>query len=223
MKSNYVKNNFWYFLIPFMILLLDQGSKLWVHHYMIMGSAGEIRILGDFFKLHYLTNPGMAFGIDVHGNYGKWILTLSRILVTGILGYYLYYIVKKGHAQGFVICIAIILGGAMGNVVDSTFYGVWLGNAPSHAPTPWFHGQVIDMFYINIWADFLPEYLPLIGGRYLFLWPIFNVADASISVSIVCILLFQRRFSRIVEAAARPAAPAPKEDVSLSTAEKAEP
>ena len=195
MKSNYTQNNYRYLLTTLAVVVVDQLLKLWVHTQMIKGSAGEIHLLGDFFKLHYLTNPGMAFGLDVGGPYGKWFLTMSRILVMGGLSYYLFHIIRKGHDKGFVICISAILGGAIGNVIDSTFYGVWLANAPLGSPTPWFHGQVIDMFYIDIWAGFIPDYIPLLGGMHVFLWPIFNIADASIFLSVLYIFIYQRRFA----------------------------
>jgi signal peptidase II len=95
---------------------------------------------------------------------------------------------------GYTFCIALILGGAIGNLVDSVFYGVWLDNAPYNAPTPWFHGQVVDMFYFDIWEGYIPEWVPLWGGGYTALWPIFNVADSSIFIGVGIILLFQNRF-----------------------------
>ncbi len=94
----------------------------------------------------------------------------------------------------YILCISMILGGAIGNLVDSVFYGVWLDNAPYNAPTPWFHGQVVDMFYFDIWEGYIPEWMPLWGGQYTALWPIFNVADASIFIGVTTILLFQNKF-----------------------------
>ena len=199
MRTQCIRRSYLYLFVPIVVLLLDQGCKLWVHTYMIQGSAGEIPLLGNFFKLHYLTNPGLAFGLKISGPYGKSLLTFVRIVVSCGLVYYFYYILRSGYARGFVICIGVILGGALGNVVDSTFYGVWLGNAPLDAPTPWFHGQVIDMFYVDIWEGYLPENLPLVGGNYIFLWPIFNVADASIFTGILILFLFKQRFLKVTE------------------------
>ena len=178
------KCNYWYFLYPALALLLDQGSKLLVHAHMAMGEAGEIRLLGDFLKLHYIINPGMAFGIPVGGYYGKFVLTAIRLVVMGGLGCYMYRIIRNQRPKGLIICIGVILGGACGNVMDSIFYGVWLNNALVTAPTPWFHGQVIDMFYVDIWNGFIPESVPFMGGMYIFLWPIFNLADAYDTVHI---------------------------------------
>jgi signal peptidase II len=106
----------------------------------------------------------------------------------------LYQQIDKGAQKGFLVCMAMILGGAIGNVVDSVFYGVLLNNSPFDAPTPWFNGQVIDMFYLDIWEGYLPDWLPILGGQFYSLWPIFNVADSSIFLGVLCILIFQKRF-----------------------------
>ncbi|MDX2189218.1 MAG: lipoprotein signal peptidase [Bacteroidota bacterium] len=186
-----------YYLLSALIIALDQGVKLWVYQYMQMGYNGEIKILGDLFKLHYTLNPGMAMGIGLDWlglPDGKLFLTLFRILAVFAIGYYLYTLIEKNTNKGFLWCIALILGGAIGNVLDSTFYGVILNNAPYGVSTPWFHGQVIDMFYIDIWEGYLPSWIPIVGGQYYSFWPIFNVADASIFVSVCVILIFQKRF-----------------------------
>ena len=121
MTSSPLKAPIWYGLLPILILILDQSSKLWVYYNMVIGPAGEIRIFGDFFKLHYLTNPGMAFGLDIGGMYGKFALTFMRILVIGAIGYYFYKILLKGQRKGLIVAIASIFGGGMGNVIDSIF------------------------------------------------------------------------------------------------------
>ena len=126
--------------------------------------------------------------------YGKLILTVFRIGAMFAIGYYLLSLVKKEANKGLLICIALILGGAIGNLIDSVFYGVFLDNAPFDAPTPWFHGQVVDMFYIDIWEGYLPNWIPLLGGDYMALWPVFNIADASIFVAICIIIIYQKRY-----------------------------
>lgn len=183
-----------YYLVSLIIIAVDQGIKLLVHFNMDMGVHGQIPILGDVFKLHYLTNPGMAFGMKIGLEYGKLFLTLFRLVAMVGIGYYLYILIKRDVHAGLLWCIALILGGAIGNVVDSTFYGVFLNNAPYDAPTAWFHGQVVDMFYIDIWEGRLPEWLPVLGGDYMSLWPVFNVADASIFIGVFTILVFQKKF-----------------------------
>ena len=183
-----------YFGIALGVIILDQVVKLLVHFNMDMGSSGQIQILGDVFKLHYLTNPGMAFGMKFGSAYGKLFLSLFRLVAMFGISYYLYSMIKKGSPAGLLVCIAMILGGAIGNLIDSTFYGIWLDNAPYDAPTAWFNGQVVDMFYIDIWEGRLPDWLPIMGGRYMSLWPVFNVADASIFCGVFTILFFQKKF-----------------------------
>ncbi|MEM8893439.1 MAG: lipoprotein signal peptidase [Bacteroidota bacterium] len=183
-----------YYILSAVIILLDQVVKLLVHFNMEMGVNGQIHIIGEYFKLHYLTNPGMAFGMQLGSEYGKLFLTLFRLVAMVLISYYLYYLAKKEVHQGLLWCVALILGGAIGNVIDSTFYGVFLDNAPYNAPTPWFHGQVVDMFYIDIWEGRIPDWVPLWGGDYMALWPVFNIADASIFVGVAIILIFQQRF-----------------------------
>jgi signal peptidase II len=188
--NNYLK----YFGIAFLVIAIDQAVKMLVHFEMDFGTPGQIPVFGDWFKLHYTTNPGMAFGMELGSEYGKMILTSFRLVAMVGIGYYLTYIIHKKNHPVYILCIAMILGGAIGNLVDSIFYGVWLNNAPYNAATPWFHGQVVDMFYFDIWEGYIPEWIPLWGGSYTALWPIFNVADASIFIGVAIILIFQNRF-----------------------------
>ncbi len=185
-----------YFLLTIGIILIDQLIKLWVYEtFPFEGYEHPSFRLGDWFKLHYITNEGMAFGIKLAGVYGKLILSLFRLVAMVGISYYLYQMAKKGMHEGFLWCIALILGGAMGNVVDSTFYGVFLDLPTTDAPMLWFHGRVIDMFYVDICNCQLPEWLPgKLGGSYYPLWPIFNFADASIFVGVVLILIYQKKF-----------------------------
>lgn len=183
-----------YFGIALLVILIDQAVKMLVHFEMDFGTPGQILIFGDWFKLHYTTNPGMAFGMELGSEYGKLILTTFRLVAMVGIGYYLYYIIANKQNPVYILCISMILGGAIGNLVDSVFYGVWLNNAPYNAPTPWFHGQVVDMFYFDLWEGYIPDWIPLWGGSYTALWPIFNVADASIFIGVAIILIFQNRF-----------------------------
>lgn len=183
-----------YYLLSLGVIAIDQIVKLLVHFNMEMGVAGQIKILGDIFKLHYLTNPGMAFGMELGSDHGKLFLTLFRLVAMVGIAYYLYLLAEKKVHKGLIWCVALILGGAVGNVIDSALYGVLLDNAPYGASTPWFHGQVVDMFYIDIWEGRLPSWIPLWGGEYMALWPVFNVADASIFVGVAIILIFQKQF-----------------------------
>ncbi len=188
--NNYLK----YFGIALLVIAIDQAVKMLVHFQMDFGTPGQIPVFGDWFKLHYTTNPGMAFGMELGSEYGKMILTSFRLVAMVGIGYYLTHIIKKQQHPIYIFCISLILGGAIGNLVDSIFYGIWLDNAPYNAPTPWFHGQVVDMFYFDIWEGYIPEWVPLWGGSYTALWPIFNIADASIFIGVAIILVFQNRF-----------------------------
>ncbi|RED91640.1 lipoprotein signal peptidase [Marinoscillum furvescens] len=195
MKATKTTPLYLFYLISLLVIGIDQAVKMAVHFNMQMGSKGQIQILGDFFKLHYLTNPGMAFGMEIGFiDNGKLVLTLFRLGAMVAIGFYLYMLYKKEAPQGLMICISMILGGAIGNLIDSIFYGVWLDNAPFDAPTPWFYGQVVDMFYIDIWEGRIADWVPILGGDYMALWPVFNVADAAIFLGITFILIFQKRY-----------------------------
>ncbi|BDD00374.1 lipoprotein signal peptidase [Persicobacter psychrovividus] len=188
-----------YFLIALLVIIVDQAVKMAVHFNMPLGTAGQIKVFGDWFKLHYTLNPGMAFGMQLGSSYGKLILTTFRLFAMFGIGWYLIRLAKKGAKNGLLVCIGLILGGAIGNLVDSIFYGVLLDNAPYTASTPWFHGQVIDMFYFDLWEGFLPKSIPFWGGKYMAFWPIFNVADSAIFVGVALILIFQKKFLTTVD------------------------
>lgn len=182
-----------YFLIALVVIVLDQASKLLVYHNMYLHQ--EINVLGEWFRLHYLLNPGMAFGIRWESEFGKLALTIFRIVAMFGIAYYLISMKKKNAHNGFLICLALILGGAIGNVIDSTFYGVYLNNAPVDSPTKWFHGQVIDMLYFPLFNFYWPEWVPFKGGQYFeFFSPVFNIADSSIFIGVATILISQRKF-----------------------------
>ncbi len=185
-----------YFGLALGIILIDQIIKLSVHFFMQPGFMGEISIIGDFFKLHYTLNQGMAFGMQFGVEYGKLILTIFRIIAVGFIGYGLFHFTKKGSSKGLIISIALILGGAIGNLVDSIFYGVFLNNSPYDAISPWFHGQVIDMFFFDFYQGYLPEWLPFLGGTY-YSTPIFNFADAAIFCGVVNLIIFQKKYFKI--------------------------
>ncbi|MEJ0056907.1 MAG: lipoprotein signal peptidase [Bacteroidota bacterium] len=182
-----------YFLIAFFVIIVDHISKLLVYNNMYIHQ--EINVIGEWFRLHYLLNPGMAFGLRWESEFGKLALTLFRIGAMGGIAWYLYKSVQRNAHNGFLVCLALILGGAVGNVIDSIFYGVLLNNAPTGSPTPWFHGQVIDMLFFPMFEFFWPTWVPVIGGDpFLFFSPVFNIADSSIFIGVVTILLFQKRF-----------------------------
>jgi signal peptidase II len=182
-----------YFLVAFIVILIDQASKILVYNNMYLHE--EIYVFGDWFRIHYLLNPGMAFGIKWDNEFGKLALTIFRIGAMIGISYYLWKMAARGAHNGFLFCMGLILGGAVGNVIDSTFYGVFLSNAPANAPTPWFHGQVIDMLYFPIFDLVWPSWVPFVGGDYFeFFSPVFNIADSSIFLGVVITLIMQKRF-----------------------------
>ena len=150
-----------YFLLSLLVILIDQLVKLAVYENMALNT--EIPVFGDWFRIHYILNSGMAFGLKLDWEYGKLLLTLFRMLAMVAIGYYLYSLIKKEVPSGLCWSIALILGGAVGNLIDSVFYGVLLNNAPLDSITPWFHGQVIDMLYFPIIQTTLPDWLPIFG------------------------------------------------------------
>ncbi len=183
-----------FFLLALLVIALDQLSKWAVHTYMQPGMAGEIPLIGHWLKLHYTLNPGMAFGAQLPAPYGKLVLTAFRSLAVVGLVYYIIRLCRQRVAAGYIACMALILGGAVGNLIDSIFYGVLYDNAPFGSPTRWFYGQVIDMIYVPLYVGYFPKSWPLIGGSYSSGFPIFNIADSSIFIGVVLILLNQSRF-----------------------------
>ena len=174
-------------LIVFAILIADQVLKSWVKANLFLGE--EIPLLGNKFMLHHTENNGMAFGFELGGSYGKLLLTSFRLLaVTGIAYLIIRYIRKRQH-QGLITCLTLIFAGALGNIIDSVFYGVIYGYAD------FFHGRVVDMLYAPLFEGILPQWFPIWGGQYfLFFEPVFNIADAAITLGVITLLLFQKRF-----------------------------
>jgi signal peptidase II len=193
MTSHTAKNPFKFFLFALLLIGVDQASKMLVHQYMSPGFAGQIRIIGDWLKLYYVTNPGMAFGMQIDHEYGKLFLTTFRLGAMVFIAWYMVRLATRGASGGLLWAMAMILAGAIGNLIDSIFYGVLIGNAPYGSPTPWFHGQVIDMVFIDFWEGFVPDWIPVWGGQY-YTTPIFNFADACIFVGVCIILMFQGTF-----------------------------
>ena len=186
---------FKYYLISLVAIILDQVSKMLVHFNMDLGVIGEVPVIGNWFILHYTLNPGMAFGMELGGEYGKLILTIFRLFAMVGIAYYVYLLIKKEVHTGLICCVALILGGAVGNVIDSTFYGVLLDNAPYNAPTPWFYGQVVDMLYFPLIEGYYPDWFPFWAGeKFLFFRPVFNIADSSIFIGVATILSMQKSF-----------------------------
>jgi signal peptidase II len=175
------------FLIVVLIVLVDQIIKTWVRTNMYLQQ--DIHFLGDHGMLHYTENNGMAFGMELPGGFGKLVLTLFRIGAVVAIGYGLVYLIKHKYHRGLIMCVALILAGALGNIVDSTFYGLIYQHGPL------FYGRVVDMFYFPLLSGNFPQWVPLWGGQdYVFFRPVFNFADSAISVGVIAILIFQKRY-----------------------------
>ncbi len=185
------------FLTAFIILLADQLLKIWIKTNMILGQEFQIF---DWFIIHFTENNGMAFGMEFGGLTGKIVLTLFRIIVVVLAISYLRKIITPNFRSGTLVAIGLIIGGAIGNIIDSSFYGLIFNesynNVASFFPesggyAPFLQGKVVDMFYFPIINSHFPNWLPVFGGEhFIFFRPVFNIADAGISVGIILILIF---------------------------------
>jgi len=197
-------------LIVFIVILLDQVSKFYIKTHFFYGE--EILVLGSWFRLHFIENEGMAFGMKLsESGYGKLLLTLFRLIAV-VFGFFLLKkLVVKEYRKGLIICGALILAGAAGNLIDSMFYGLIFTDSPycphfttaceTAALVPWgegygqfMHGKVVDMLYFPMVDTRLPDWLPFWGGqRFEFFEPVFNIADAAISTGVLTLVFFQKR------------------------------
>lgn len=174
-------------LIVFAVLLIDQLIKIWIKMNMYIGE--EYSILGNWSFIHFTENNGMAFGLELGGSYGKLALSLFRVFAVFGLGYIFHYVIKNKYHFGLITCISLILAGALGNIIDSVFYGKLFGYAG------FLHGRVVDMFYFPIIQGFYPDWFPFFAGEeFVFFRPVFNFADAAISVGVITIIIFQSKF-----------------------------
>tara|TARA_B110000444_G_scaffold25190_1_gene20862 strand:+ start:25 stop:612 length:588 start_codon:yes stop_codon:yes gene_type:complete len=188
------------FFTAFILVLLDQILKIWIKTHYILGEETQIF---DWFIIHFTENNGMAFGIEFGGYTGKKILTLFRIIVVGIGVKYIFNLIKKGFSNGALIALGFIIGGAIGNIIDSSFYGIIFNesynNLASFMPetggySSFLHGKVVDMLYFPLMNSHFPNWLPIWGGEhFIFFRPVFNIADAGISIGIFMILIFYRK------------------------------
>lgn len=196
-------------MIICLVVIADQLLKIYVKTHF---HAGESRaVLGHWFQLYFIENEGMAYGWKFGGEFGKMALTLFRLgaVIFGI--FYIKKIVEKKYNRGFIICVALIFAGALGNLIDSMFYGLIFENSslvlynianifPAHGYAGFLHGNVVDMLYFPIVHTTFPSWVPFWGGQpFDFFSPIFNLADASISTGIIAIFIFQKRFFKVPE------------------------
>ena len=185
------------FFTAFIVLITDQFLKFWIKTNMVLGQEFQIF---NWFIIHFTENNGMAFGIEFGGLTGKVLLTLFRIIVVSLAIYYLRKMISTSVRTGALISVGLIMGGAIGNIIDSVFYGVIFNesynNIASFLPesggyAPFLQGKVVDMFYFPLINTHFPNWLPVFGGEhFVFFRPVFNIADAGISIGIILILLF---------------------------------
>jgi len=188
-------------LVIIIALILDQTLKILIKSTMMLGE--EIRIT-DWFILHFTENNGMAFGMELGGKIGKLILSLFRLVAIGAIAWYVWKLISQKAPYGLIISLSLVLAGAMGNVLDSAFYGLMFTDshyrvaelfAAEGGYASLLHGKVVDMFYFPIIKGYLPAWSPFAPGEYfVFFQPIFNLADSFITVGVSILLIFQKSF-----------------------------
>ncbi len=195
-------------IIVLSILFLDQALKFWIKTTFYMGESHAM--LGQWFFLHFTENEGMAFGMKLGGNYGKLLLSLFRIVAVTIIGWWLYRVAKKGAGNLLIVCISLILAGALGNIIDSAFYGLVFNESTymqiaSFMPEnggygTFLHGKVVDMLYFPIIETHYPAWFPVWGGEeFIFFRPVFNIADSSITTGVLILIFFQKKVFSLSE------------------------
>ncbi|MEN9523026.1 MAG: Lipoprotein signal peptidase [Bacteroidota bacterium] len=191
------------FITIVLILLVDQIFKIYIKtHYKI----GDETIIASWFHIHFIENKGMAFGLELEGKMGKLILSTFRILASsGIFYFFIYKPIQQKMHIGFIICMSAIFAGAVGNILDSLYFGlIFNESTPFQLATlfpkdggyaPFLYGKVVDMLYFPLFEITVPNWVPIIGGKYFaFFDAIFNIADSAITCGVICILLFQAKF-----------------------------
>lgn len=209
-----MKKSHFVLLLIITLLLLDQTLKIWVKMNMPLGDS--FKVLGlEWFQIRFTENRGMAFGMELGGDWGKLVLSVFRILVVSAMGYFIVRLVRKNASFLLLTCIGFIFAGALGNILDSIFYGVLFSDSGTfHSPriadfmpaeggyAPVLFGEVVDMLYFPLYEGTWPQWVPFVGGDYLlFFRPIFNIADSAISIGVVLALIFYRRLQAEIEPA----------------------
>lgn len=188
--------------IVLLVLLIDQLIKIYVKTHFFLGD--EYHLAGNWAIIHFTENNGMAYGMEFGGEFGKLFLSVFRIIAVGGIGYYLWKLTKQNEDKLYVICIALIFAGAVGNIIDSAFYGMIFSDSGYEIAkfmpvdggyASFLHGKVVDMFYFPVIEGHFPSWFPIWGTEdFVFFRPVFNFADFSISVGVAMIVLYQKRF-----------------------------
>ncbi len=190
-------------ILVLVILLIDQAVKIWIKTNMTIGES--IPVFGDWFQIYFIENNGMAFGMQFGGSIGKLLLTLFRLVLISLIIYYIRKLIKEGAPVGVLYGVSLILVGAVGNVIDSLFYGLIFSESTftetavifpqGGGYAPLMFGKVVDMLYFPIIDTTLPKWVPFLGGeQFIFFRPIFNIADSCITVGVAYLLIFKRGY-----------------------------
>ncbi|MCC7233351.1 MAG: lipoprotein signal peptidase [Bacteroidia bacterium] len=189
-------------LIVILVLLIDQTVKIWIKTHMYLGEEFHVT---RWFLIHFTENNGMAFGFELGGSFGKIFLSVFRILASVGIGWYLIHLIRRKANVWVVTCFSFIFAGAIGNIIDSAFYGLLFSDSMNGVSTflpegggyaSFLHGRVVDMLYFPLVQGVFPSWMPVWGGEsFLFFRPVFNIADSSITIGVFIFILFQKKFT----------------------------